>query len=88
MPRTVVLTDEQGALLDRLVAADAYENVEAVVEAALRLLLQAESDDEARIAAVAAAIEEGERDARAGRVTVLKTAEDRAAFVRSLGTRR
>lgn len=87
MPRTVALTDAQAELLDRLLATGAYKDASEAVDAALRLVEQTARDDKARIAAFEAAIEEGERDIREGRYTVIASAEDREAFMRSLDAR-
>jgi antitoxin ParD1/3/4 len=60
--RNVVLTDQQEALIERLVAEGRYRNADEVLRAGLRLL----EEDEADWAATLAGIEEGLAQARRG----------------------
>jgi len=83
--RNVVLTDHQAALIERLVESGRYQNASEVLRAGLRLLERAEGVEAEWLAWALREIELGEMDIAAGRVTVLDSAEDRRAFVRSLG---
>lgn len=90
MSRTVALTDAQAALLDRLLAGRPDRDAVAAIDDALALLELsdaelAEAADPDWQAWATAEIARGEADAAASRVTTLRTAEDRRAFIRALG---
>lgn len=82
--RSVPLTDDDAALVDRLVAADRYDDAAEVVHEALRLLEARENDPAERLRAFRAAIAEGEAAIARGDYIDLDSDEDIERFVRSL----
>ena len=78
--RTIVLTDEDAALLDRLVASGGYADAEDALRESLKLAALARENDDFRLAALKAAIQVGIDDVEAGRCTECETPEALAAF--------
>lgn len=65
--RNVVLTDQQAAMIERLVHSGRYQNASEVLRDGLRLVRQREAEDEARLAALRQAASVGLTDFEAGR---------------------
>jgi antitoxin ParD1/3/4 len=79
--RNVVITDHQAALIDRLVASGRYQNASEVLRAGLRVLEREDSEHEAKLAALRAAVQVGLDDLEAGRVIAMDTEEEISAWV-------
>jgi antitoxin ParD1/3/4 len=82
--RTITLTDEDAALLDRLVESCGYVDAEDALHESLKLAALARENDDLRVAAFKAAIQLGIDDAEAGRCTTFKTPGALAAFLDDL----
>jgi antitoxin ParD1/3/4 len=65
--RNVVLTDQQTAMIERLVHAGRYQNASEVLRDGLRLVQQREAENEARLAALRQAASVGLEDFADGR---------------------
>lgn len=65
--RNVVLTDQQAAMIERLVHRGRYQNASEVLRDGLRLVQQREAEDKARLAALRQAAKAGLQDFAAGR---------------------
>jgi len=84
--RTITLTDEDAALLDRLVAAGGYADAEDALHESLKLANLAQTSDDMRIAALKAAIQLGRDDVATGRVTKFASAAEIEAHFMARGT--
>ena len=73
--RTIVLTDEDAALLDGLVAAGGYQDAREALHESLLRAERARRKDASREARFLAAIQVGLDDVAAGRVTTFDSAE-------------
>jgi antitoxin ParD1/3/4 len=82
--RTIVLSDEDAALLDRLVASGGYADAEDALHESLKLAEIVQGSEQARLAALHAAIQIGIDDVEVGRCTTLDTPEALAAFLDDL----
>lgn len=82
--RNVVLTDQQAAMVERLVRTGRYQNASEVLRDGLRLVQQREAEDAARLEALRAAVAVGVADIAAGRVHDFA---DGAALRRDLAAR-
>lgn len=85
--RNVNLTDALDAFVEQAVRSGRYGNASEVVRDALRRLEGDMAERAARLAALDAAIEEGERDHAEGGYVTLDGPEAIEAFVRGLATR-
>lgn len=65
--RNVVLTEQQAAMIERLVHSGRYQNASEVLRDGLRLLQQQEAEDDARLVALREAARSGVEDFAAGR---------------------
>jgi antitoxin ParD1/3/4 len=65
--RNVVLTEQQAAMIERLVHSGRYQNASDVMRDGLRLVRQREAEDKARIAALRQVASAGVDDFAAGR---------------------
>jgi antitoxin ParD1/3/4 len=65
--RNVVLTDQQAAMIERLVQSGGYQNASEVLRDGLRLVQQREAEHEARLEALRQAASVGFADFAAGR---------------------
>jgi antitoxin ParD1/3/4 len=65
--RNVVLTDQQAAMIERLVHSGRYQNASEVLRDGLRLVQQRDAEDRARLAALRQAAKTGLDDFAAGR---------------------
>jgi len=65
--RNVVLTDQQAAMIERLVHSGRYQNASEVLRDGLRLVQQREAEDKSRVAALRQAASVGLEDFTAGR---------------------
>jgi antitoxin ParD1/3/4 len=65
--RNVVLTEQQAAMIERLVQAGRYQNASEVLRDGLRLIQQREAEDKARLVALRKAAHIGMEDFAAGR---------------------
>jgi antitoxin ParD1/3/4 len=65
--RNVVLTEQQAAMIERLVQAGRYQNASEVLRDGLRLVQQREAEDKARLVALRKAAHIGMEDFAAGR---------------------
>jgi antitoxin ParD1/3/4 len=65
--RNVVLTEQQAAMIERLVQAGHYQNASEVLRDGLRLIQQREAEDKARVVALRKAAHIGTEDFAAGR---------------------
>jgi antitoxin ParD1/3/4 len=65
--RNVVLTEQQAAMIERLVQAGRYKNASEVLRDGLRLIQQREAEDKARLVALRKAARVGMEDFAAGR---------------------
>ena len=65
--RNVVLTDQQAAMIERLVRSGRYQNASEVLRDGLRLVQQRDAEDKARLAALRQAAKAGRDDFAAGR---------------------
>jgi antitoxin ParD1/3/4 len=65
--RNVVLTEQQAAMIERLVHSGLYQNASEVLRDGLRLVRQREAEDEARLTALRQAASVGLEDFTAGR---------------------
>jgi antitoxin ParD1/3/4 len=65
--RNVVLTEQQAAMIERLVHAGRYQNASEVLRDGLRLVRQREAEDKARLAALRQAAQVGVEDFAAAR---------------------
>ncbi len=65
--RNVVLTEHHEKLLERLVSSGRYQNASEVLREGLRLVETKEAEDEAKLKALRAAVQEGIDDIEAGR---------------------
>jgi antitoxin ParD1/3/4 len=82
--RNVVLTAHHEALIERLVASGRYQNASEVLRAGLRVLEREDSEHEARLAALRAAIKVGIDAADRGDVVELRDAASIRAYVRGI----
>ena len=67
--RNVVLTEQQAALVEALVRSGRYQNASEVLRDGLRLLQRREEEDEAKLEALRAALDEAEAAVSAGDLT-------------------
>jgi antitoxin ParD1/3/4 len=74
--RNVVLTDHQEALIGALVESGRYQNASEVLREGLRLVEQRELEDQARLEALRAALDEGLTDLAEGRYRAFERVED------------
>lgn len=65
--RNVVLTEQQAAMIERLVHSGRYQNASEVLRDGLRLVQQREAEDKARLVALREAARVGLEDFAAGR---------------------
>ena len=65
--RNVVLTEQQAAMIERLVQAGRYQNASEVLRDGLRLIQQREAEDKTRLVALREAAHIGTEDFAAGR---------------------
>jgi antitoxin ParD1/3/4 len=65
--RNVVLTEQQTAMIERLVRSGRYQNASEVLRDGLRLVQQREAEDKARLLALREAAKVGLEDFAAGR---------------------
>jgi antitoxin ParD1/3/4 len=65
--RNVVLTEQQAAMVERLVHSGRYQNASEVLRDGLRLVQQREAEDKARLTALRQAARVGLEDFAAGR---------------------
>jgi antitoxin ParD1/3/4 len=65
--RNVVLTEQQAAMIERLVHSGRYQNASEVLRDGLRLVQQRDAEDKARLAALRQAARVGLEDFDAGR---------------------
>jgi antitoxin ParD1/3/4 len=79
--RNVVLTDHQSELIERLVASGRYQNASEVLREGLRLIERRDSEDEARLAALRAAVQVGIDDIEAGRYQTFDNADALADYL-------
>jgi putative addiction module CopG family antidote len=86
--RQVTLTKEQHAAVEALVASGEYPSASAVIAEALDQLELRREVARLRRRAFDEAIEEGERDIREGRFTVLRSKQEITDFVAGLGKRK
>ena len=82
--RNVVLTEQQAAMIERLVRSGRYQNASEVLRDALRLVQQREAEDKARLAAIRRAAGVGLEDFAAGRY---RSFADGAALRRHMAAR-
>jgi putative addiction module CopG family antidote len=82
--RTIVLSDDDAAILDRLVADGGYNDTREALHESLKLAELARDSEEMRLAAFKAAIQVGIDDIAAGRCTRLETPEALAEFLDKL----
>ncbi|HET8995909.1 MAG TPA: type II toxin-antitoxin system ParD family antitoxin [Acetobacteraceae bacterium] len=82
--RNVVLTEQQTAMIDRLVRSGRYQNASEVLRDGLRLLQQQQAEEEARLVALRQAARVGFEDFAAGRY---RRFADGAALRAHLGAR-
>ena len=64
--RNVVLTEQQAVLVEALVRSGRYQNASEVLRDGLRLLQRREEEDEAKLEALRAALDEAEAAVTAG----------------------
>jgi antitoxin ParD1/3/4 len=83
--RTIVLSDEDAALLDRLVASVGYHDANEALHESLKLADLARTSDALRLAAFQAAIQIGLDDEAAGRVTRFRSPDEIEAHFLSRG---
>lgn len=74
--RNVVLTEQQDALVDKLVASGRYQNASEVLREGLRLVETQEAENKARLQALRNAVQQGEADIRAGSFVDLNSRKD------------
>jgi antitoxin ParD1/3/4 len=79
--RNVVLTDHQEALISSLVESGRYQNASEVLREGLRLVEQRELEDQARLEALRAALDEGLTDLAEGRYRAFERVEDVMAYL-------
>ena len=72
--RNVVLTDHQADLIEHLVASGRFQNASEVLREGIRLVEQRVAEDQARLAALRAAVLVGDAEIEAGRSKVFKGA--------------
>lgn len=82
--RNVVLTDHQAALIERLVTSGRYQNASEVLREGLRLIETRDAEDEAKLAALRAAVQVGIDDVEAGRCRTFESREDIRNYMRNL----
>jgi len=82
--RNVVLTEQQAAMIERLVHSGKYQNASEVLRDGLRLLQQQEAEDEARLIALREAAQFGMEDIAAERY---RSFADGAALRKHLAVR-
>ena len=82
--RNVVLTEQQAAMIERLVQAGRYQNASEVLRDGLRLVQQREAEDKARLVALRQAASVGLEDFAAGRY---RSFADGAALRRHMAAR-
>ncbi len=82
--RNVVLTPRNEAMIEALVASGRYQNASEVLRDGLRLIERREADDAAKLAALRAAIREGEDDIAAGRFVDFDSPDALAAYLAAL----
>jgi antitoxin ParD1/3/4 len=86
--RNFSLTPRLSNFVDRQVGSGLHQNASEVVREALRRYEATLSEDEARVAAIQAAIQDGREDIARGDYTLLETAEDDARLYAELTGRR
>jgi antitoxin ParD1/3/4 len=74
--RNVVLTDQQAALVERLVATGRYQNASEVLRDGLRMIESRAAEEKARLQALRDAARSGLEDIEAGRVTALLSGDE------------
>ena len=74
--RNVVLTDEQSAMIERLVGSGRYQNASEVLRDGLRLVEQRDREEEAKLEALRAAAQVGIADIEAGRYRTFRSMDD------------
>jgi antitoxin ParD1/3/4 len=82
--RNVVLTEQQGVMIERLVYSGRYQNASEVLRDGLRLVQQREAEDKAGLAALRQAASVGLHDFTAGR---FRSFADRKALCSHLAAR-
>jgi antitoxin ParD1/3/4 len=82
--RMISLSDEDAALLDRLVGGGGYLDEAEALHESLKLAELAQGSDALREAALRAAIQIGLDDVAAGRVTILRSDDEMAAFLKEI----
>ena len=82
--RNVVLTEHHEELLERLVSSGRYQNASEVLREGLRLVESKEAENEAKLKALRAAVQEGIDDIEAGRSHKFETYEEMEAYLTSI----
>ena len=86
--RNVVLTEQQTALIERLVKSGRYQNASEVLRTGLRLLEQQEAEEKARLAALRDAARVGLDDLEAGRFVSFADGGELASYLAGIAERR
>jgi putative addiction module CopG family antidote len=87
VPRNVTLSDDQVALIEALIGSGRYATADQVLNEALLLLDDERMVSDGQLEELMRAVAVGEADVAAGRVTILRSAAERRAFVEALGRR-
>ena len=82
--RNVVLTAHHEALIERLVASGRYQNASEVLRAGLRVLEREDTEYEAKLAALRAAIQVGIDAADRGDVVTFQSSDDMRRYLRQI----
>ena len=85
--RNVVLTDQQAALVERLVESGRYQNASEVLRDGLRLIESREAEDRARLKALREAARVGVDDIESGRFRTFQSTTPLARHLRSIAER-
>jgi antitoxin ParD1/3/4 len=83
--RNVVLTPQQAAMVERLVASGRYQNASEVLRDGLRLVAARMAEEQARVEALRDAVQIGIADADEGRVRSFRSPSALERHLASLG---
>lgn len=85
--RNVVITEQQAAMLERLVHSGRYQNASEVLREGLRLIERQEKENDHRLAALKAAVQVGINEIEAGHFKRFDSALALSEHINSVGTR-